>query len=304
MKNQSTRSLKITTITENSATGSCLGQWGLSFLLELIDAKSDKRKVVFDSGIDKRALLQNIKRLKIDLSDLDCVVLSHGHLDHTAATVEVVKAAGGVRVYAHPYTFLQRFHLDRTGKRRNGGVPQREGLADIERVGGTVSLNLRPTEIVPGLWTTGEIERATSFERPLPLSENEKLIIVVGGKETDDQILDDLALWTQVKGAGPYVITGCAHAGIVNTLTHVQKLGCFPEIYGVVGGTHLVGRSEEYLQQTTTSLKQFGLELISACHCTGFKAMTRLWNAFPREFVLNFSGRVIENGKEPTPRVT
>ena len=303
MKNQSINHFKITTITENSAAGHYLAQWGLSFFLELVDAEGGKRKVVFDAGIDKRALLQNVKRLRINLKDVDCVVLSHGHLDHTAATTEIVKAAGGVRVYAHPHTFLQRYHVDRNGKRHDIGVPEHEGLADIERVGGSVSLNSKPIEIVPGVWTTGEIMRVTSFERPLPLSADEKLIIVVDGKETNDQILDDLALWTQVKGAGPYVITGCAHSGIVNTLMHVQKLGCYPRIHGVVGGTHLVERSEGYLEQTITALKQFEVGLLSPCHCTGFKAMSKLWNAFPKEFVLNFSGRIIETGKEPKPRV-
>jgi 7,8-dihydropterin-6-yl-methyl-4-(beta-D-ribofuranosyl)aminobenzene 5'-phosphate synthase len=303
MKNQSISKLKITTMTENSAAGPFLGQWGLSFLVELVDAKGEKRKIVFDAGIDRRALLQNIKRLRVHLKDVECVVLSHGHLDHTATTVEIVKAAGGVRVYAHPHTFLLRYHISRTGKRRIIGVPKHEGIADIEKVGGTVSLNRKPVEIVPGLWTTGEIPRTTPFERPVPLIAGEKLLIDVHGRETDDQILDDLALWTQVKGSGTYVITGCAHSGIVNTLMHVQKLGSYPTIYGVIGGTHLVERSEKYLEQTIKALKQFEIRLISPCHCTGFRAMSRLWNAFPQEFVLNFSGRIIETGKEPKPRV-
>jgi 7,8-dihydropterin-6-yl-methyl-4-(beta-D-ribofuranosyl)aminobenzene 5'-phosphate synthase len=75
------------------------------------------------------------------------------------------------------------------------------------------------------------------------------------------------------------------------------------QIHSVVGGTHLVGRSEEYLQRTIIELKQFGLKLISPCHCTGFKAEAKLWNAFPGAFVLNFSGRMIEAGKELKPRV-
>lgn len=125
----------------------------------------------------------------------------------------------------------------------------------------------------------------------------------IDGKETDDQILDDQAVWMQVDGIGPYVITGCAHAGLVNTLLHIQKLGKLKQIHGLVGGTHLVGRSERYLQKTTTELKQFGLKLISPCHCTGFKATVNLWNAFPKAFVLNFSGRTIEAGREPKPRV-
>jgi 7,8-dihydropterin-6-yl-methyl-4-(beta-D-ribofuranosyl)aminobenzene 5'-phosphate synthase len=295
--------LKITTLAENSAMSVLLGQWGLSFLIELIDAKGAKRKVIFDTGIAKRALLQNIKSLKVDLSDVDCVVLSHGHLDHTATTVEIVKAAGGVKVYAHPHTFLPRFHVDESGKKRQLSVPKGEGLADIENAGGKVVLTTKPTEAVPGLWTTGQIERATSFERVLPLSKKERNVILVNNEEVDDEILDDQALWTRVDNVGPYVITGCAHSGLVNTLLHVQKTGQSKDIYGVIGGTHLVGRSEDYLQKTIEELKKFKLKLISPCHCTAFKAMAKLWSAFPDSFVYNFSGRTIEAGKEPKPRI-
>lgn len=298
----SVQTLKITTVAENSAMSALLGQWGLSFLVEIVDGNGHKRKVLMDTGLDKRALLHNVKKLEIDLSDVDCIVLSHGHLDHTATTVETVKAAGGVKVYAHPHTFLHRFHKDKKMKRRDIGVPKGEGIAEIEKVGGKVVLTSKPTEIIPGLWTTGQIERS-SFENVMQLSEGERLIIVVDGTEIDDRILDDQALWTHVEGTGTYVITGCAHSGPINTLNHVQKVGQLRKLHGLVGGTHLVQRSEKYVQQTIAELRRFDLKLISPCHCTGFKATANLWNAFPNSFVLNFSGRTIEAGKEPRPRV-
>jgi len=298
------RALKITTLAENMASMGCLGQWGLSFLLEFVDSKGADRKAIFDAGMQKEALLHNIDKLKVDLCNLDCVVLSHGHLDHTATTVELVKTTGGVKVYAHPHTFLPRLFVDRMGKRRQIGVPNGEGLDEIEKVGGDIQLSAEPREVAPGISTTGQIERVTSFERPLPLAEKEKLIIVIDGKESDDQILDDQALWMNADKFGSIVITGCAHAGPVNTLLHVQKIGQFQHIRGLIGGTHLVGRSEEYVSKTGKELKQFGLSLISPCHCTGFKGTVKLWQAFPEAFVLNFSGRVIEVGKEQVERVT
>jgi len=298
----SIKELKITTLAENMAS-SCLGQWGLSFLLELLDAKGHPRKVILDSGLNKRALLFNVKLLMVDLSDVDCIVLSHGHLDHTAATVEFVKAAGGVKVYAHPHAFCPRFYQDKTGKRRELGVPKGERQDDIERAGGRLILSTQPKEVVPGLWTTGQVKRETSFERALPISKEEKLTIIVDGEEIVDEVLDDQSLWMDVDGIGAFVITGCAHSGPVNTLLHVQRIGHFKNIHGLLGGTHLVGRSDEYLAQTIEGLKQFGLRLISPCHCTGFKAQVKLWQAFPKVFVLNFSGRVLEAGKEPEERV-
>jgi len=303
MNIQSVHSLTITTLVENSATSFLLGQWGLSFFLELTDAKNRQRKIIFDTGKDKRALLQNIRFLKKDLSNVDCIVLSHGHLDHTAATVEIVKAAGGTKVYAHPHTFLSRHHKSKDGKARRIGVPKKEGIAEIEKAGGKVILTSRPTEILPGLWTTGQIPRTTEFENVMHLPEGEKLVVCVDEKETDDQILDDQALYAHIKDVGAYIITGCAHSGLINTLSHVRKIGDFSQVTGVVGGTHLINRSDEYIHRTIKELNRVKMNLISPCHCTGFKAQTRLWEAFPNAFVLNYSGRIIEAGKEPKPRI-
>ncbi len=297
------RGLKITTLADNLVMTKCLGQWGLSLLLEFLDDNGENRKVMFDTGLHKDSLLYNLKQLEVDLSDLDCVVISHGHRDHTAATVEIVEASAGARVYAHPHTFLPRFYEDRTGKRRQHGVPKDEGLDEIEKAGGQVLLTADPTEIVPGVWTTGQIERSTPFEYPLPLSKEERSIIVVDGEESEDLVLDDQALWMNAKGIGVFVTTGCAHAGFVNTLLHIRKLVHSQSIYGLVGGTHLVGRPEAYLQQTINALRKLSLDLLSPCHCTGFKAMSRLYQEFPESFILNFSGRVIEAEKELSNRL-
>ena len=302
MNVQSIRSLTITTMVENYANAFLLGQWGLSFFLEITDAKEYQRKIVFDTGKDSRALLQNMKLLKKDPKNLDCIVLSHGHLDHTATTAELVKSAGGTKVYAHPHTFLPRNHVGKDGKKRRIGVPEGEGIAEIEKAGGEIILTTKPVEIVPGLWTTGQIPRRT-FENVMTLPKGNKLIINIDGKQVNDKILDDQSLCARVKNVGVHAITGCAHSGLINTLKHVQKITGSKQIAAVVGGTHLVDRSDKYIQQTITGLNKFGLNLISPCHCTGFKAQARLWEAFPNSFVFNYSGRVIEAGKEPQPRI-
>jgi len=129
------KKLKITTIGDNLVYEEGHGQSGLSLLLELIDARGKPRKVVLDTGDNKEALMHNMKFLRLNIRDIDAIVLSHGHLDHTAATVEVVKAAGGLKVYGHPHTFIQRF-IKRKGKRSdNIGVPKGQGIAEIERLG-------------------------------------------------------------------------------------------------------------------------------------------------------------------------
>lgn len=297
------KSLKITTIAENFVQTSGLGQWGLSFLLELEDAKGLMRKIVFDTSANKRGFLHNARLLKINFSDVDAIVLSHGHGDHTAATVEVVKKTGGVKVYGHPHTFLPRYYEDKNGKRRRAGQPKGETLSDIEAAGGKVVLSDNPIEIVPGLWTTGQVPRTTNFEHISPPSEGGRRIILVDGEEIDDRILDDQSVFAYVKEMDPWVITGCAHAGPVNTLKHVKNVSEAKRIEALIGGTHLVRRTEDYLKNTIQELKGFNLSLVSPCHCTGFKATTRLWQAFPEEFVLNYCLRVIETGKELKERL-
>jgi 7,8-dihydropterin-6-yl-methyl-4-(beta-D-ribofuranosyl)aminobenzene 5'-phosphate synthase len=240
--------------------------------------------------------------LKKDLKDLNCIVLSHGHLDHTAATAEIVKSTGGTKIYAHPHTFLPRHHVSEDGKKRRIGVPEGEGIAEIEKAGGKVILTTKPTEVLPGLWTTGQIPRAT-FENVITLPQGNRLVININGRETDDQILDDQSLCAHVKGVGVYAITGCAHSGLINTVQHIQKMTESKQIAGIIGGTHLIDRSDKYIQQTITQLNRIGMNLISPCHCTGFKAQTKLWEAFPNAFVLNYSGRIIEANKEPKPRI-
>jgi 7,8-dihydropterin-6-yl-methyl-4-(beta-D-ribofuranosyl)aminobenzene 5'-phosphate synthase len=296
------KSLKVTTLVENLAFGRGIGQWGLSLLLELEDHKGDPRKVVLDTGMNKNAFQHNAKVIKEDFSEIDCIVLSHGHLDHTATTTEIVKASGGVKVYGHPHTFAIRFSENKDGKRRRIDPPTDQGIEEIEAAGGTVVLSKCPIEVVPGLSTTGEVKRR-SFEQSGSPPSGGRWILIADGDETDDIVLDDLSLYADVEGLGPWVITGCAHAGPVNTLLQVQELSGYAEIFGFIGGTHLIGRPENYIARTIDEIARFKPSLISPCHCTGFRSSTRFWQAFPKEFVLNYSLRVIEAGKMPKLRL-
>ncbi|MBE0633234.1 MBL fold metallo-hydrolase, partial [Candidatus Bathyarchaeota archaeon] len=159
------KSLKITTIADNLVLQAGLwGQWGLSYLLELTDAKGDDRKILFDTANDLDPFLYNIEKLELNLTDLDAIVLSHGHSDHTVATVEALEMTSGCRVYAHPHCFMPRYYQSKSGKKTNEGVPEGQGVPEIEAAGGELILSDAPVEVVPGLWTTGQIPRVTDFE--------------------------------------------------------------------------------------------------------------------------------------------
>jgi 7,8-dihydropterin-6-yl-methyl-4-(beta-D-ribofuranosyl)aminobenzene 5'-phosphate synthase len=298
------KDVKITTLADNLVqVAGFQGQWGLSFLLEFLDDRSDRRKIIFDTANDPNPFFHNIKKLKLDLSDLDAIVISHGHGDHTSSTVELIEDNGGVKVYAHPHVFQPRFYERADGRRVSSGPPDGEGISDIESAGGEVFLSRESVEIVPGLWTTGEVPRSTPFEVISPPPRGGKRIIIVEDEERPDLILDDQSLWMEVKGIGPFIVTGCAHSGAINIINHVKALGGLTNIWGLIGGTHLVGRTDEYLSKTIEEFSNFDLALLSPCHCTGFKATAKLWGAFPDAFVLNYSGRSIQVGEEIKPKL-
>jgi len=231
--------LKITTLLDNiTQSAGPVAHWGFSALLEY-DAEGKKR-VLLDTGSDRECILRNLKTLKIDLRGIDAVVLSHGHWDHTSATVDVVKAAGGVSVYAHPSAFQPVFRVDVKGKRRRISVPDGQGVADIEAAGGQIILSKTPIEVAPGVWATGEVPRA-SFETIMELVKER---LVREGSDAPDTIPDDQSLFLREKGVGLTVVTGCAHSGPLNILSYVEAL-TGERVKALIGGTHLTGRKPE-----------------------------------------------------------
>ncbi|MFX1236023.1 MAG: MBL fold metallo-hydrolase [Promethearchaeota archaeon] len=296
------RNLKILTLVENMVGGKSWGSWGLSFLLEFQDASDVPRKILFDTGGDKNVFMHNVKVFEANINELDAIVLSHGHWDHAGALVEVSKSTGGVKLYTHPEAFFSRYHIKVNGKKREIGIHEDQSLDKIEAAGGKVVFSTKPIEIVPGVWTTGEVER-NSFERVMELNEGEKLVKNIDGTEADDLILDDQSLWADVEDVGPIVLVGCAHAGLLNIINQVARFGSFSKFHGLIGGTHLVRRQDSYIDKTIEGLRRYNFQLLSPCHCTGFKATTKLWYSFPNEFYLNYSGREFEIGQLPEQQV-
>lgn len=291
---QTVKSVKVTTLADNVVYDSrLLGQFGFSALLEIRDHKKRKHIIMFDTGSKKTALLNNIKALKLDLSQLECIVLSHGHYDHTSATVEVIKKAKPkVKVIAHPNAFLLKFKIEK-GKRKHHGMPRGEGKLDIQKAGAQIVEVTNPTEIIPGVVTSGEIKRTTPYEKFAW-----KKITVVDGKEVRDQLLDDQALFINITRKGVLVLCGCAHAGLINTLKCALQLAKAKKLYGFIGGTHLIRPKKNRLKETIAGLKQFDMQLVSPAHCTGHKSIAAINQAFPEAFVLNYAGRIIDTAKK------
>jgi 7,8-dihydropterin-6-yl-methyl-4-(beta-D-ribofuranosyl)aminobenzene 5'-phosphate synthase len=241
---------------------------GLSFVIE-----SGGRTVLFDTG-QTGLLLQNARQLGFDLAGTDRIVLSHGHYDHTGGLKAVLDAAPHGVLFAHPAAF-ERKYSSRTGLCRDIGMPALSAQ-EVYRHGWTTVNTLSPMEVTSGLHVTGPIPRVTAFED-------------VGGAffldeagTRPDPIVDDQALYFMAR-TGLVVLLGCAHAGVINTLSHIRNLTHRAGVHAVIGGMHLLHASPSRLAATTTVLRQYGVRFLAPCHCTGSAATDVLRTHFPQQ---------------------
>ena len=268
--------IQITTLSENTATIGCLAEWGLSMLVE-----ADGLKILFDTGRSISAA-HNAQLLRVDLSAVDLMVLSHGHYDHTGGLHEILARAGRKEIIAHPAVWGRKYGRRPGEPERYVGIPfVREGL---EVMGASFKLSAEPVQLSANIMTTGEIPMTTDYEAV----ENYLLVKENGGLKPDT-LPDDLALIIDTE-FGLVVVLGCAHRGIVNTLRHARKLTGKELIYTAIGGTHLVHASQERLEKTAADLKEMGVQWLGVSHCTGFTASAYLAREFGDRFFLNNAG--------------
>jgi len=267
-------------------TSALVAEHGLSQLVRVYSGGTP-HCLLFDTGYSTYGVPHNIDLLGVDLGSIEAVVMSHGHMDHTGSLYPILERLGRpVPVVAHPEAFHgpRFFGLNDGRKLRFPVTLKREDLA---RLGGEVIESRQPVLLADGtVLVTGEVERATPFEKGLPNATLER-----NGKEEKDPIRDDQALAIHLKGKGLVIVSGCAHAGIINTILHAGKVTGVREIYAVIGGFHLSGPLfEPIIEKTVEALSEMHLKMIVPMHCTGWKAIQRFAEAFPDSFVLNSVG--------------
>jgi len=260
----------------------CCAAHGLACL---VTVKKDgrSRTLLFDAGPEDRTFEQNVSRLGADLGAVEAMVLSHGHWDHGGAmlrALQIVRDRNGGRevpYYAHPDMFRARgAKLPDGSMRLMQDVPS---VAALTAYGARVIDSIEPHFPLDGLaFVSGEIPRVTPFETGLPGQHRRTL----DGKgwEPDELLMDERFLAVHVKGKGLVVLSACSHAGVINVLKHARAI--FPDLplHCVMGGLHLSGTNERIIPQTVEALRTFDLDVVAAGHCTGWRAMTALANAF------------------------
>ncbi|MBT3362151.1 MAG: MBL fold metallo-hydrolase [Chloroflexi bacterium] len=269
--------VRITTLSENTATYGYIAEWGLSILVEVEGAR-----ILMDTGLSFSAT-HNAQIAGIDLTSIDRIVLSHGHADHTGGLYDLLKKTGEIEIVAHPDIWDAKYVQRGQGEtERYIGIPfRRETLEDL---GAKFNLTSEPVHIANHVMTTGQIPMRTEYEQI-----GSHLCIHKDGISIPDKLADDLALIINTD-FGLVVILGCAHRGVINTLNHARDLTGNETVYAVIGGTHLFLASDEQINKTIVDLKKLGVQRLLVSHCTGFRASSRLAQKFGDGFVLNNAG--------------
>jgi 7,8-dihydropterin-6-yl-methyl-4-(beta-D-ribofuranosyl)aminobenzene 5'-phosphate synthase len=260
---------------------------GISFYIEtLVSGKTSA--CMYDFGLDPVGVMNNIALLGIDIGKVKAFSLSHGHHDHYTSAVSIIKQnqlriEGGTPFYVGEEAFARRYSL-RPGATEPKDLGQLK-KEDIEALGLKVVEVTTPVEIVPGAYITGNIERVTAYEKVSTIFQIKR-----GEKIEHDTFPGELAVFFKVKGKGLVVLSGCAHAGIVNTIKQIQKSAGIDKIHAIIGGFHLINAKPEIIQSTVADIKALKPDYIIPAHCTGFEAIVALSREMPNEFILNTAG--------------
>ena len=245
-------------------------------------------RLLFDTGVSPDGMAANAERLEVDFSDLQGVVLSHGHFDHAGgfAGLARLRRGHGLPLTVHPAVWTRR-RLALPGQEPvemptlSPGALAREGFEVVER--------RHPSLLVDrSVLITGEVDRTTDYERGMPPAHQ---AWTGHGWEHDAEVIDDQAVIIHVRGRGLVVLTGCGHSGVVNIVRHAMRLTGVDRVCAVVGGFHLGGPwFEPIIGPTVAALTELAPDLIVPGHCTGWRAQHALAATLPDAWVAGSSG--------------
>lgn len=251
--------MRLTILVDNNAGHDLAGEWGLSFLIE-----TDGKKILFDTGASD-LFIKNAARLNISLLDLDYLIFSHGHYDHTWGLNWLLQTYLSTRVpraqrptfLAHPGALVPKFRDDGN----EFGILVSEVVLKRNF---KINLIREPFQLTENLFYLGQIPRKFDFEGKTPLGQT-----LTSEGLMADYLLDDTALAYKTP-KGLIIITGCSHSGICNIVDYAREVCREGKVVDIIGGFHLKNLKSDDPKLTGASryFEKLKPGQIHPCHCT------------------------------------
>ncbi len=261
------KSLKITVLSTMLADGSELGEWGFAALVEV-----DGHRILFDTGAHTDVVLKNTQSLRVDLTAVPEIVLSHSHWDHTGGLLTLRQSVlpGTPGALARVHVGEGIFYPRTEGGMQVETNPMILLRPQYEQTGGTFVVHDKPVQLYPGVWLTGPVPRKYPERN---WSGNRTVKTPTGTVE--DNLPEDMVLIFDTE-QGLVVLTGCGHAGVVNIIEYAQAIVRPARVHALIGGIHLFNASDKTLVWTAGKLQEFGTDNLIGAHCTGIETVYRL----------------------------
>ncbi len=290
--NKKVDELKVYTLAEDYAgyNSPFWAQHGISFLIE-VRINDIKRRILFDTGSYAEPILFNMKLLNINPKTIDMIILSHSHFDHTGGLLGIMKEINKeIPIFAHPNIFKVSFAIE--PEFMYAGIPPLRGGSkeEIERLGGIWILSKDPIQLMPGVFTLGEItkEEKVEFEKKVTIG----LYRLEKGRIIPDNVEDEIGLAVNTR-KGLVIIVGCSHPGIVSMIQKAIKISGINKVYAVIGGFHLIDAEDKRIKRTVSAIKELGVKKVYTGHCTGLRAEKAFADEFGKDFEKLHSGKIM-----------
>lgn len=287
--------IRVTTLAENHPNPVlCVpGEHGLSMKVEY-----KGNSLLFDTG-QTGIFLDNADKMNIDLTDINDIILSHGHYDHTGGLQSFLEKYSGKDIYVGRNFFEKKYRKNPDGSIVYNGNPflsedsteqaDPDNVAVIKESGSTVHIiNNCIYKMDAGVWLVRDFEMKNSFEKL-----NGSFYVGRNSEYYPDRFPDEVVLCLETT-KGIVILAGCSHAGIINIVETVKGHFTGKPIRGIIGGTHLIHAGEERLNRTIEELKKQNLEFLAVSHCTGDDNIYRIRKEFGERFIMNITGNQIE----------